>query len=152
MLWRTYGRVIGWMLAVGAIAGAVFLLVVFGLLIPVDRGEESAIVIMPFVGGFFGLITALVSSATYYLGLFVGTRRPHRSVSSRAWLGAACAALGALGFWLIFGFTLCSWPGVPVWGGIGAAAGILAALIAGPLTAQAAKREKLEPEPAGASA
>lgn len=152
MLWRTYGRVIGWMLAIGVIAGAVFLLVVFGLLIPPDRGEESAIVLMPFVGGFFGLITALVSSATYYLGLFLWTRRPHRTGSSRAWLGAACAAFGAVGFWLIFGFTLSNWPGVPVWGGIGVVAGILAALIAGPLTTRAAQREKLQPEPAGTSA
>ncbi len=60
------------MLAIGAIAGAVFLLVVFGLLIPPDRGEESAIVLMPFVGGFFGLITALVSSAVSTWGCFCG--------------------------------------------------------------------------------
>lgn len=152
MLWRTYGRVIGWMLAVGAIAGAVFLLIVFGLLIPVDRGEESAIIHMPFVDGFFGLVTALVSSAAYYLSLFLWTRRPHWTIRSRAWLGAACAALGAVGFWLIFGFTLTSWPGGPVWGGIGAAAGMLAALIAGPLTTLAAQREKLQPEHAGTSA
>lgn len=145
MLWRTYGRVIGWMLAIGAIAGALFLLVLFGFLVPPDRGEESAIALMPFVGGFFGLITALVSGATYYMGLSLWTRRPHRSVKSRTWLGAACAALGALGFWLLFGFTLSSWPGVPVWGGIGAASGSVAALVAGPLTARSAQRETLQP-------
>lgn len=152
MLWGTYGRVIGWILAVGTSVGGVFLLVVFGLFIPVDRGEESAILLMPFVGAFFGFVTALVSSATYYVGLFVWTRRPHRSVSSRGWLGASCAALGALGFWLSFGFTLSGWSGVPVWGGIGVAAAILASLIAGPLTVRAAHREKLPPDLVGTSA
>ena len=140
MFWRSYGSVIGWMLAAGAVAGAAFLLVVFGLLVPVDRGEESVIVVLPFYGGFFGALTATAASVLYGVSLSLWTLRAHRSVASRAWLGAASAAVGALGFWLVYGYALSGPYGLPVWGAIGAAAAALAVITAGPLTARAAHR------------
>lgn len=62
---ETYGPVIGWMFVVGVVAAGLFLFVVFAWLIPPDRGEESAIVLMPFYGGFFGAVTAAASSLLY---------------------------------------------------------------------------------------
>jgi len=140
MFWRTYGSVIAWMLVIGTLAAGLFLFVVFAWLIPPDRGEESVIWFMPFYGGFFGAITAAVASLIYGLVLVVWTRQPGRSVASRAWIGAVAAGTGAFAFWVIFGYVLSGPYGLPVWGGIGGASAALALLVAGPLTARAARR------------
>ncbi len=140
MFWRTYGTVIGWMLGVGTVAGGLLLLVVFGWLIPLDRGEESALVLMPFYGGFLGLITAVVASSTYGVCLGLWSRRPSRSIGSRAVIGALSAGVGALALWVLFGLAWSGADGLMVWVGIGAACALFAMLIAGPLTARAARR------------
>lgn len=140
MFWRTYGSVIGWIFVVGIVAAGLFLFVVFTWLIPPDRGEESAIWLMPFYGGFFGAVTAAAVSLVYSLALLVWTRRPGHSVTSLAWIGAVAAGLGAFGFWVLFGYALSGPYGLPVWSGIGGASSLLALLVAGPLTARAARR------------
>ena len=154
MFWRTYGSVIGWMFAVGVVAAGAFLFVVFAWLIPPDRGEEFAIVLMPFYGGFFGAVTATAASLIYGVGLVVWTRRPGRSVASRAWSGAVAAGGGAFAFWALFGYALSGPYGLPVWISIGGASAVLALLVAGPLTARAARRpsgQSQAPDPAVAS-
>jgi hypothetical protein len=139
MFWKTYGAVIGWMFGVGVVAGALFLLVVFGWFVPPDRGEESVLLVMPFYGGFFGALAASAASLAYGLALALWTQRPH-SVASRAWVGALSAAAGAFAFWVVFGYALSALYGLQVWAVIGAASGLLAMLTAGPLTARAARR------------
>ena len=67
MFWRTYGSVIGWMFGVGIVVGGLFLLVVFGWLVPPDRGEESVIVALPAYGG---LIFGLALSGPYGLAVW----------------------------------------------------------------------------------
>ena len=147
MFWRSYGRVILWLLAAGAIVGAAFLLV-FGLLVPPDRGEESALLVVPFIGAFFGVLTAAAASALYGFALWLWTRPARRSVASRSWLGAAAAGIGVLGFWLVFGFMLSGTYGLPVWGKLGAVGAGLAMVLAGPLTARASRRaDRLDPAP-----
>jgi heme exporter protein D len=140
MFWRSYGRVIIWLLAVGAVVGAAFFLVIFGLFIPPDRGEESVLVLIPFLGACFGLFAATASSVLYGLGVWLWTRGVARSVASRAWVGAGSAGFGVLALWLVFGFLRSGTYGLPVWGGIGVASAALAMLVAGPLTARAARR------------
>lgn len=140
MFWRTYGTVVGWMLGAGVVAGGLLLLVVFGWLIPLDRGEESALLLMPFYGGFFGLITAGAASLAYGVCLGLWSRRPGRSIGSRAAIGTLSAGLGALAVWVLFGLASSGPASLPVWGGIGAACGLFAMLIAAPLTARAARR------------
>lgn len=138
MFWRPYGAVVGWMFVVGIVAAGVFLVVVFTWLIPPDRGEADVIWLMPFLGGFFGAITAAAASLSYALALLVWTRRPGRSVGSRAAVGAA--GVGAFAFWMVFGYARSGPDGVPLWGVVGAASAVLAVLVAGPLTVRAARR------------
>ncbi|BDV31590.1 hypothetical protein OAU46_03215 [Microbacterium terricola] len=143
MFWRTYGSVIGWMLGVGIVVGGLFLFVVFGWLVPPDRGEESVIVVLPAYGGFFGALTAASASLTYATCLALWTRRRRRSIASRAWVGGLSSAVGALGFWLIFGFVLSGPYGLAVWGAmLGGASAILAMSVAVPLTVRAARRAR----------
>lgn len=154
MFWRTYGSVIGWMVAVGVVTAGLFLFVVFAWLIPPDRGEESVIVLLPLYGGFFGAVTATAASLTYGVGLAVWTCRPGRSVASRAWIGAVAAGVGAFGFWVLFGYALSGPYGLPVWSGVGGASAVLGLLVAGPLTARAARRASSQsqaPDPVVAS-
>lgn len=139
MFWRTYGSVIVWMLVVGVLAAGVFLFVLFAWLIPPDRGEESVIWVMPFYGGFFGAITAVAASLIYALALLAWNRHAARSVASCAWIGAVAAGAGAFAFWVLFGYALSGPGGLPVWSGIGGASVALAGLVAGPLTARAAR-------------
>jgi hypothetical protein len=141
MFWRTYGSVIGWMFGVGIVVGGLFLLVVFGWLVPPDRGEESVIVALPAYGGFFGALTAASASLIYGICLGLWTQRRRRSIASRAWVGGLSSAAGALGFWLIFGLALSGPYGLAVWGAMfGGASAVLAMSVAGPLTARAARR------------
>jgi hypothetical protein len=140
VFWRTYGAVVGWMFAVGVVVGGLSLLALFGLLIPPDRGEEAAIALMPFYGGFFGALTAAAASLAYGLCLLLWTRRTGRSIASRAWVGALSAGAGALGFWVIFGLARSGPYGLSVWGLIGAVAALIAMLVAGLLTGRAARR------------
>lgn len=148
MFWRTYGSVIGWMFVVGIVAAGLFLFIVFAWLLPSDRGEESAIVLMPFYGGFFGAITAAVASLFYSVALGSWIRPPGRSVASRAAIGAGAAGTGALVFWLVFGYSLSGVDGLPVWGGIGAACAVLAVVVAAPLTVRASRRAVISMPPA----
>lgn len=153
MFWRTYGSVIAWMIVIGVLAAGL-LLFAFAWLVPPDRGEESSSWLMPFYGGFFGAITAAAASLIYGLALSVWTRRAGRSVASRAWIGAVAAGVGALGFWVLFGYVLSGPYGLPVWSGIGGAAAVLALVVAGPLTARAARRASSQsqtPDPVVAS-
>jgi len=140
MFWRAYGAVIGWLVAVGVVVGGLFFLAVFGWLIPPDRGEESAIALMPIVGGIFGALTAAAASLIYGLCLKLWIHRRGRSIASRAWVGALSAGAGALVFWTVFGLVRSGPDGVRAWSVIGVAAAAVAALVAGPLTARAARR------------
>ena len=128
-----------WMLVAGAVVGAAFLLV-FGLLLPPDRGEESALLVMPFFGAFFGVLSAATAGALYAIALWLWTRGISRSVASRSWIGAFSAGLGAFGLWLLLGLKLSGVYGLPVWGSLGVVCAVLAMLIAAPLTAHAARR------------
>lgn len=148
MFWRTYGSVIGWMFVIGIVAAGLFLFIVFGWLIPPDRGEQSAIVLMPFYGGFFGAITAAVASLFYSVALGSWIRRPGRSVTSRGAVGAIAAGTGALVFWLVLGYSLSGVYGLPVWGGIGAGSAAFAVLVAAPLTVRASRRAVISTSPA----
>ncbi|WP_336632484.1 MULTISPECIES: hypothetical protein [unclassified Microbacterium] len=140
MFWRTYGAVVGWMFVVGIVAAGLFLFVVFAWLVPPDRGEEDAVWLMPFFGGFFGALDAAAASLSYALALLGWTRRPGRSVGSRAGVGAVAAGVGALAFWMVFGYARSGPDALPVWSVVGAASAVLAVLVAGPLTVRAARR------------
>ena len=140
MFWRTHGAVIAWLIGGGLVVGALLLLLVFGLLIPPDRGEEIAMVIVPLYGAFFGGVTGVAASLVYGASMMLWTRREDRSIASRAWVGALSAATGALAFWLVFGLALTGPVGIAVWGGIGAASAAVVIMVAGPLTARAARR------------
>jgi hypothetical protein len=140
MFWRSYGTVVGWMLVGGVVLGGLLFVAAFGVLIPPDPGEETAIVFMPFYGGFFGALTGAVASGFYGLCLTYWTRRTARSVRSRAWVGALSAGIGALAFWTAFGFAVSGPGATAVWSVIGGTAAGPAMLIAGPLTARAARR------------
>ncbi|WP_127474474.1 hypothetical protein [Microbacterium sulfonylureivorans] len=141
MFWRTYGSVVGWMVGVGAAVGGLFLFIVFGWLVPPDRGEEFAIVMLPAYGGFFGALTAASASLIYAICLALWTRRRDRSIASRGWVGGLSSAFGALTFWLVFGLAMSGPYGLVVWGAMfGAVSAILAMSVAGPLTARAARR------------
>ncbi|GAA1488937.1 hypothetical protein [Brachybacterium sacelli] len=140
MFWKSYGLVIGWLFVVGIVTAGVFLFVVFTRLVPLDRGEESALVLMPFYGAFFGALTAAAASALYAICMILWTRERNRSITSRAWLGALSAGTGALVFWIVFGFSLSGISGLPVWSGIGAGSAALAMLTAGSFTSRASRR------------
>lgn len=144
MFWKTYGPVVGWMFVVGVVAAGLFLFAVFAWLIPPDRGEESALVLIPVYGGFFGALTAAAASALYVVSLMLWTRGARRSIASRVWLGALSSGVGALAFWVILGFILSGASGLPVWSGIGAGSALLATLTAGVFTARASRRADAE--------
>lgn len=131
---------IGWLFVIGIVTAAVFLFIVFMWLVPPDRGEESALVLVPFYGAFFGALTAAAASTLYATCMILWTRGPNRSIASRAWLGAFSAGIGALAFWIIFGFSLSGASGIPVWSGVGAGSAALAMLTAGPFTSRASRR------------
>lgn len=134
-----YGRVAGYLLLGGVIFGAALFLIVFGLLVPPDRGEEGVVAFMPFMGAFFGMLTALPASAACLLCLFAWTRRGIRSVRSRAWIAAGGAAAGAAVPWLVVGIV--SGPfALIVWGSLAAFCALLAAVVAGPVVARASRR------------
>jgi hypothetical protein len=139
MFWGRYGSVVAWLFAVGVAVGAVFLLL-FAWVVPPDRGEEGVIVLLPFVGAFFGAVTAGVAALGYWFALALWTRPARRSVPSRALMGAIGAGAGAMVFWIGFGFALSGAYGLPVWGVLGLICALIAALVAGPLTARAARR------------
>lgn len=140
MFWRTYSGVVGWLIAVGAVVGAVLLLLVFGWLVPSDRGEESAVAVMPFIGAFLGALTAAAAGVVYVPCLTLWNRRSGRTVASRARVGGLSAGAGALALWVVVGFAVRSPYGLPVWTAIGGASAVVALLVAGPLTARAARR------------
>ena len=94
------------MFGAGIVVGGLFLLVVFGWLLPPDRGEEFAIVMLPAYGAFFGALTAASASVVYGISLVLWSRRRHRSIASPAWVGGLSSAAGALAFWLVFGLAL----------------------------------------------
>ncbi|MFE2774044.1 hypothetical protein [Microbacterium resistens] len=139
MFWKTYGAVVAWMFAVGTVAAGLVLFAV-SLWLPPDPGEEAVIALMPFYGGFFGALTAAAASILYAASLRVWITAARRSPASHAWVGALSSGIGALAFWVVFGFALSGTSGLPVWSGIGGASAILAMLVAGPLTARAARR------------
>ncbi len=120
MVWRRYGRVVGQLNLFGAVVGAVLFLVVFGFLVPPDRGEESVIVFMPFVGALFGVLTSFAASVAYLVGLQLGTRNLNRSVPSLALIGAGSAAAGAALLWIgVGGAARFGTAGLAIWGILG---------------------------------
>jgi hypothetical protein len=140
VFWSRYGGVGGLLLLAGAVVGAALFFVLFGFLLPPDRGEESVVPFMPIMGAFFGGLTGLGAGAAFLLGLFGWTRRRMRSVRSRAWIGAGSAAVGAALVWISVGIAWNSVYAWAVWGPIALFSALLAAVVAGPLTARAARR------------
>ncbi|MET0297024.1 MAG: hypothetical protein ABW024_06455 [Microbacterium sp.] len=140
MFWSRYGGVIGWLFVVGAGLGAAMMTVLFGWLIPPDRGEESVVFAMPLFGAAVGAVSALAASAGYWIGEGFWIRKAVRTVASRAWVGGLAAGAGVATFWIVYGFAMSGGFGLVVWIPIGVICGLIALIVATPLTARAARR------------
>jgi hypothetical protein len=147
VLLARYGGVAGLLILIGSIIGAALFFLVLGILVPPDRGEESVITVLPFMGAFVGAANSLAAAVAYLLGMFGWTRRAGRSVRSRAWIGAGSAAAGAALVWVGFGIAWNSGYAWAVWGAIAVFTALLAAVVAGPLTARAARRADRATDP-----
>jgi len=153
MFWDRYGGVVGWLFLVGVGLGAVLMGVLFGWLIPPDRGEESVVFVMPFFGAAVGAVSATAASLGYWIGMGLLIGREGRTVASRAWGGGLASAIGAATLWIVYGFAMSGSYGLVVWVPTGLVCGAVAAAVAGPLTARAARRaDRRAVESAGRSA
>jgi hypothetical protein len=140
MFWYRYGGVMGSLVLVGVGLGAVLMSVVFGWLVPPDRGEESVIFLMPFFGGVVGAVSAIAASVGYWCGVGFWVRRAGRTVASRAWVGGLAAGVGVATLWIMCGFTMSGGHGLVVWVPVGSFCGLIALAVATPLTVRAARR------------
>lgn len=95
-----YAPVVGWLALGGTVAGAVVCGILFGFLIPPDRGEEDVVWIMPAYGAFAGFVAVVPAVVGFWVGLVSWTRTSARSVSSRAAVATASASGAALLFWV----------------------------------------------------
>lgn len=139
MFWRTYGSVIGWMFFVGVVGTGAYCFVLFAWIAPSSSGVNVPPETMAIWGGFSGAVTAAAASVVYGVSVALWTRRPDRSIASRAWVGALSAGIGALGFWVLLGCAVGGFALLP-WAVVVTVAGVCAALTAGPFTARAARR------------
>lgn len=141
MVLTRYGGVAALLILVGTLAGAALFILMY-IVIPPDRGEEGAAlaVFMAIFGGGIGAGTALVAALAFLLSMFAWTRRRDRSVGSRAWIGGAGAAAGAALVWVCVGIAWNSPYAWGVWGAIAGFCALLAAIVAVPATARAARR------------
>lgn len=144
MLWSQYGGVVGWIFVIGVLLGAAVMFVLFGWLVPPDAGEEAAVVLMPFIGAIVGAFSALAASLGYGLAIASWTRRPGRTLTSRATIGGAGAGGGILVLWIGYGLATSGGFGLIVWVPIALACAVIASIVTIPLTARAARRADRE--------
>ena len=128
------------MFFVGVVGTGAYFFVFFAWIAPPSPGVNFALEMMPIWGGLCGAVTAAAASVVYGVCVALWTRRPRRSVTSRAWVGAMSAGVGAFAFWTLLGYAVGGARALPTWSILALAAGAGAALIAGPLTARAARR------------
>lgn len=139
MFWGRYGSVVGWLFLVGVLTGAALTLVVFGVLVAPDPGEEGAVALMPFLGAAGGAVVAAGATVSYVLGMSLWSRRPDRSVTSRAGMGALSAGAGAALVCVVYGFVTSGGYGLAVWWLPALFCAVVAAATVGPLTGRAAR-------------
>ena len=151
MFWRTYGSVIGWMFFVGVVGTGAYFFVLFAWIAPSSSGVNVAPETMAIWGGFSGAVTAAAASVVYGVSVALWTRRPDRSVASRAWIGASSAGVGAFAFWALLGYIVGG-PALLSWAVVATVAGVCAALTAGPFTALAVRRASRGPSVHGSGA
>ena len=141
MFWKTYGRVVGALIAVGVGIGAGFG-ILFPFLVPPDAGEDDLMlrVVLAVWGAAFGGVVAAVAAVSFAIvvGVWAGDRE--RSAGSRGWMGALGAGAGAAAAWIVFGALQNNPYAWGLWVGLAIVSGALAALVAGPLTMRAARR------------
>ncbi len=140
MFWKRYARVVWTLVIVGTVVGGLLFFVVFGFLLPPDRGEESAVPIVVVFGVVLGAATGVAASLGFALAVWVWTRGPARSPASIAAMAALGAGGGVALSWAAYGlatWTIGAWT---VWGAIAVVLGLLAAAVAAPATARAVRR------------
>lgn len=135
-----YVPVAGWLALGGTVAGAVVCGLLFGFLIPPDRGEEDVVWIMPLYGAFAGFVAVLPAIVGFWAGLLLWTRTPARSVSSRAAVATTWAAGVALVFWVAVVTATTGGYGLLVGLFLGGLTAVVTAAIVGPATVRAARR------------
>lgn len=148
MVWTRYGRVFGWLIAVGAFSGMLVLLAI-SVFLGEDPGEGGwfILVLSPCLGLGMGACTGFVASLGTALCLLAWDRHGRRSVGSRIVMGSAGAVGGAAVPWLVLGLMKGSvdpygWAGFEVFVVIALFSAIVAVALSGPLIAAAEKRAK----------
>ncbi|NYE20215.1 hypothetical protein [Microbacterium immunditiarum] len=141
MVLTRYGGVAGLLILIGTLVGAALFLLMH-VVMPPDRGEEGVAltVFMAIFGGAIGAGTAFVAALAFLLSMLAWTRGGHRSVGSRAVIGGSGAAAGAALVWVCVGIAWNSPYARHVWGAIAGFCALLAAIVAVPATARAARR------------
>ncbi|MBQ9915765.1 MAG: hypothetical protein IJO71_01020 [Microbacterium sp.] len=131
---------VGWLALGGTVAGAVACGILFGFLIPPDRGEEDVVWIMPAYGAFAGFVAVIPAILGFWVGLVSWTRTSARSVSSRAAVATASASGAALLFWVATVTAANRGYGIVLGLFLGGLTAVVTAAIAGPTTVRAARR------------
>lgn len=154
VLWRTYRRVIGALLAAGAVTGAIVFASLYFLL-PHDDGEGGIAVlgIMTAWGAMIGAGNGLTAAAGVALSALAWGRREQWPLAVRALAAALGAGIGAAALWLgiLLGRIVTAAPGMmtgSIAAGLASAfvplavgAGVIAAAVAGIATARAIRRD-----------
>lgn len=135
-----YVPVVAWLALGGAVSGAVVFTLLFGFLIPPDRGEEYVVWIMPLYGAFVGFVAVLPAIVGFWAGLLSWTRTSARSVTSRAAVATTSAASAALVFWAAVVTASTGGYGVVLGLFLGGPTAVVTAAIVGPATVRAARR------------
>jgi len=140
-----YVPVVGWLALGGTVAGAVVCGILFGFLIPPDRGEEGVVWVMPLYGAFAGFVAVLPAIVGFWAGLLLWTRTRTRSVASRAAVATVSAAGAALAFWVAVVAAMTGGYGVVLGLILGGLTAAVTATIVGPATIRAARRADRAP-------
>lgn len=135
-----YVPVVAWLAVGGTVAGAVVCGLLFGFLIPPDRGEEYVVWVMPLYGAFVGFVAVLPAIVGFWVGLLSWTRTSARSVSSRVAVSTASASGAALVFWVAVVTAMTQGNGVVLGLFLGGLTAAVTAAVVGPVTVRAARR------------
>ncbi len=135
-----YVPVVAWLAVGGAVAGAVVCGLLFGFVIPPDRGEENVVWVMPLYGAFVGFVAVLPAIVGFWAGLLSWTRTAARSVSSRAAVATLSAAGAALVFWAAVVTVTTGGYGTVLGLILGGLTAVVTVAIVAPATVRAARR------------
>lgn len=135
-----YVPVVGCLALGGSVTGALVCAVLFGFLIPPDRGEEGVVWVLPFYGAFVGFVAVLPAVLGFWVALLLWTRSRQRSVASRAAVATASAAGTAFVFWLAVVTAATGGYGVVLGLFSGGLTAVVTVAIVGPVTVRAARR------------